>query len=114
MTAIEHAVTWMKSVKLSGIRIERVKASQEDFLRHSADFDVVVKNDPDAKPTWARHYEIGTNRPIFAGRDGVKRYSLAEVERERRTVTAWYGGWPMKLIEREYPGWRLSHTPTPQ
>ena len=114
VAAIEHAVTWMKSVKLSGIRVERVKASQEEFLRHSADFDVVVKDDPDAKPTWARHYEIGTNRPIFAGRDGVKRYSLAEIERERRTGTAWYGNWPMKLIDREYPGWRLSHNAIPR
>ena len=29
----------------------------------------------------ARHYEIGTDRPIFAGRDAVKRYALSEIER---------------------------------
>jgi len=57
-------------------------------------------------PLWARHYEIGTNRPIFAGRDAVKRYALAEIERERRTGTAWYGPWPQKFLEREYPEWR--------
>lgn len=107
--AIDHAVAWMNTVRLQGIRIERVKATQAEFLRHSADFDIVVREDPKAKPIWARHYEIGTNRPIFAGRDAVKRYSFAEIERERRTGTAWYGSWPSKLIDREYPRWRESH-----
>ena len=59
-----------------------------------------------AGPLWARHYEIGTDRPVFAGRDGVKKYSLAEIERERRTGTAWYGDWPQKLLEREFPQWQ--------
>ena len=53
--------------------------------------------DASAPPIWARHYEIGTNRPIFAGRDAVKRYTLAEIEREaahrhalvRRLATAY-------------------------
>jgi len=39
-------------------------------------------------------------------RDGVKVYSLAEVDRERRTGQPWYGGWPAKLLDREYPQWR--------
>lgn len=107
--SIERAVVWMKSVELKGIRLERVKGSKEEFIRHSADFDLVVMEDPNAKPIWARHYEIGTGRPIFAGRDGVKKYSFAEIERERRTGTAWYGGWPSKLIEREYPHWCEQH-----
>ena len=42
-----------------------------------------------ARPIWARHYEIGTNRPIFAGRDGIKKYSLAEIDRDRRTGSVW-------------------------
>jgi PelA/Pel-15E family pectate lyase len=66
----------------------------------------VVVADSKAPVLWARHYEIDTNRPIFAGRDGVKKYALAEIERERRTGTAWYGNWPQKLIQREYPAWR--------
>lgn len=68
--------------------------------------DVVVVPDPTAKPIWARYYEIGTNRPIFDGRDGIKQYELAAIERERRTGTAWYGSWPQSLIEKEYPKWR--------
>lgn len=104
--AVESAVAWLGKVKLEGVRVAKVKAEREAFLRHDADFDVVVQSDPKAGPLWARHYEIGTDRPVFAGRDGVKRYSLAEIERERRTGTAWYGDWPHKLIERELPAWK--------
>ena len=55
---------------------------------------------------WARHYEIGTDRPVFAGRDAVKRYSLSDIERERRTGTPWYGDWPRLLLASEYLEWR--------
>ena len=40
---------------------------------------------------WARFYEIGTNRPIFSGRDGIVRYDISEIEAERRTGYAWVG-----------------------
>ncbi|MFO0916698.1 MAG: pectate lyase [Planctomycetaceae bacterium] len=104
--AVDAAVRWMKSVALKGIRVERVPAPKEEFLRHRANFDVVVQADEAAQPIWARHYEIGTNRPIFAGRDAVKRYALSEIERERRTGTRWYGDWPADLLAQEYPAWR--------
>jgi PelA/Pel-15E family pectate lyase len=67
-----------------------------DWLRH-------VRR-PDG--TWARFYEIGTNRPIFSGRDGIVRYDISEIESERRTGYAWIGTWPARLIEVEYPRWR--------
>ena len=41
---------------------------------------------------------IGTNRPIFCGRDGVIRYSLAEIEREARSGYAWHGTWPLGVL----------------
>lgn len=104
--AMDAAVAWLAKVRLSGIRVERVKAPPEEFLRYTADFDKVVTKDSTAPPLWARHYEMGTDRPIFAGRDGVKKYALAEIERERRTGTAWYGNWPQKLLEQDYPQWR--------
>ncbi len=106
LRAVDAAVEWMRQVKLSGVRVERVKAPPAVFERHDADFDVVVMSDEKSPSLWARHYEIGTNRPVFAGRDAVKRYALAEIERERRTGTAWYGRWPEKLLEKEYPQWR--------
>lgn len=108
--AMVAAVDWMKSVQLEGVKVSRVAAPREEFQRHSADFDVVVVNDPQAPPLWARHYEIGTNRPIFAGRDGVKKYSLAEIAKERRTGTLWYGGWPDRILKTEYPEWNARHS----
>jgi len=56
-----------------------------------------------------RAYEIGTNRPIFSGRDGVIRYSLAEIEHERRIGYAWLGTRPTRLLETEYPAWKTRH-----
>ena len=96
--AIAAAIDWLKSVQLNGVRVERIASERAEFERHTTDFDVVLVMDSTAKPLWARHYEIGTNRPIFAGRDGVKKYALADIERERRTGTPWYGSWPLALV----------------
>ncbi len=91
--AVAAGVAWFESAKLSGIRQTRV------------DGDKVIVEDVDAQPLWARFYEIETNRPIFCGRDGVKKYSLAEIEAERRNGYAWYGDWGRPLAS-EYPKWQ--------
>ena len=108
LRATDAAVAWLKRAQLSGVRVDKVKAKQEEFQRHTADFDKVVVQDASAPPLWARHYEIGSNRPVFAGRDAVRKYAFAEIERERRTGTPWFGTWPQELIERDYPKWRQS------
>ena len=56
--------------------------------------------------SWARFYEIGTNRPIYSGRDGIVRYDIAEIEAERRDGYDWIGTWPARLVDVEYPRWR--------
>ncbi|MEZ6032592.1 MAG: pectate lyase [Planctomycetaceae bacterium] len=108
LAATDAAIAWLRHVQLPGIRVERVKARAEKFLRHTVDYDIVVVPDKDARPIWARHYEIGTNSPVFAGRDGIRKYSLAEIERERRTGTLWYGYWPEELLNGSYATWRRS------
>lgn len=55
---------------------------------------------PDGR--WARFYEIGTNRPIFSGRDGIVRYDIMEIEAERRHGYAWYGTWAQELLRRAW------------
>lgn len=62
---------------------------------------------PDGR--WARFYEMGTNRPIFAGRDGVVRYSVEEIEKERQDGYAWYGTWARELLAKTYPAWKSRH-----
>ncbi len=98
VSAIEHAVAWFDQVKIANTR---VAVTETDGQR-----DRVVVRDPDSEPIWARFYEIGTNRPIFSGRDGVIKYNLSEIERERRTGYSWYGSWPRSLLEHEYLAWR--------
>jgi len=105
--SVERGVEWLKSVESRGIVVKRVPASAVDFEKHTADFDVIVVREQNAPPIWARHYEIDTDRPIFASRDGVKRYELSEISRERRTGTKWYGDWPNTLIGRDYPKWKM-------
>ena len=61
--------------------------------------------DSSAPPIWTRYYELETNKPLFANRDGNKVYQLSDVSRERRTGYAWYGYWPAKLLNFEYPKW---------
>lgn len=112
VAAVDAAATWLEEVQLSGVRVQRVAALPEEFVRHRADFDVMVVADDNAPPIWARHYEIGSNRPIFAGRDAIKRFALAEIERERRTGTPWYGVWPQAMLSTEYPSWRRSLEPS--
>jgi PelA/Pel-15E family pectate lyase len=108
VAAVDDAATWLTRVALAGVRVERIPAPVVEFIRHRSDDDVVVRDDPAARRLWARHYEIGTDRPVFAGRDAVKRYALSEIERERRTGTVWYGNWPEKFLGKEYPRWRMS------
>ena len=92
--AVEDAVRWFRDAKIEGIRVVRGNG------------DVSAIPDSAAPPLWGRFYEIGTNRPIFSGRDGVIRYRLSEIERERRTGYRWYVDRPRRLIEEEYPRWR--------
>ncbi|MCX7872382.1 MAG: pectate lyase [Verrucomicrobiae bacterium] len=100
ITSIRAAIEWFKSSKIEGIRIVEKNNPTVPTTR-----DRVVVKDPAAPPLWARFYEIETNKPIFADRDGVKKYNLSEIGHERRNGYAWYGNWAQKLIEREYPEW---------
>ena len=99
--AIDASVAWFKSVELVGIRVVEEKNAEQPKGRNK-----VVISDPSARALWARFYEIENNKPIFVDRDGVPKSSLAEIGHERRNGYAWYGTWPQKLLEFEYPSWR--------
>ncbi|MFC4873836.1 pectate lyase [Negadavirga shengliensis] len=101
--AIESAVAWFEEVKLEGIKVER---KEDPSLPRG--YDRVVVEDENAGPLWARFYEIGTNKPMFVGRDGVVRYRLAEIEHERRVGYSYLGPYAESLLEKEYPEWRIS------
>jgi PelA/Pel-15E family pectate lyase len=104
--AVEAAVAWYEKSKLTGIRLERITADRVRFDHHTSKDDLQVVKDDNAPPIWARFYDLENNHPFMANRDGRKVYSLAKVERERRTGYDWYGYWPRDLLAREYPAWR--------
>jgi PelA/Pel-15E family pectate lyase len=92
--SIQAAVEWFRAVKISGIRVVQKPAPGTP-----KGYDNTVVEDPTAPPLWARFYELGTNRPIFSGRDGVIRYSMAEIEYERRNGYRWYVDRPARLVQ---------------
>ena len=100
MRAVQGAVEWFRAVKLTGIRVVQKPAPGTP-----KGYDNTVVQDAAAPPLWARFYELGTNRPIFSGRDSVIRYSMAEIEYERRNGYRWYVDRPARLLDREYPAW---------
>ncbi len=104
--AVQDAVAWYDTAKLTGIEV--VKKPQAGTIRG---FDTVVVPNPNAPPIWARFYELGTNRPIFIGRDAVIKYNLAEIEEERRTGYGWYRTTPKDLLEKDYPKWQAKWAP---
>ena len=98
--AIEHAVAWYEQSKITGVAlIEKKDASLKKG------YDRVVVKDPNASPLWGRFYEIETNRPIFVGRDGVIKYSLAEIEYERRVGYSYIRDYGSKVLAA-YPAWK--------
>ena len=99
--AIQSAVEWFEEVRIEGFRIVR----QPDPSLPQG-YDIVVEKDPQAPPLWARFYEIGTNRPMFVGRNGVVKYRLSEIEHERRVGYSYLGHYAEKLLKRDYPKWK--------
>ncbi len=99
VASIEGAVAWLSKVAIPGMRSERVKDDSGKYV------DRALTADPKLD-LWARFYEIGTDRPMFVGRDGVVRYDFFEIEQERRRGYAYYGDWPKDLITNEYPAWK--------
>ncbi len=92
--AIEHAITWFRANQINGIRWERKNA------------DTVVIKDVNARPLWARFYEMPAMKPIFVGRDAVIKYDVSKIEAERRNGYAWYVSSPGDLLEKDYPRWK--------
>ena len=106
IAAVEGAVVWFEQARVTGIRQTHRRATGTE-----KGYDKVVVADAEAPPIWGRFNQIGTNRPIFCSRDGIIRYSLAEISYERRNGYVWYVRAPAELLSKSYPAWRKKHTP---
>ena len=98
--AVEGAIAWFEQVKMPGFALKEIAAPQEP-----RGIDRVIVAHPGAV-LWARFYELGTNRPIFVGRDSQVHYQLREIENERRAGYMYAGTWPAGLLAVDYPAWR--------
>ncbi|WP_282941427.1 pectate lyase [Paenibacillus sp. RC67] len=85
--AIEGALNWFEEARLKGIKYVPRDPNNVYFVSEAK------------SSTWYRFYEIGTNQPIFSGRDGIIKHQLSEIEEERRNGYAWAGTWPEKLLQ---------------
>ena len=92
VAAVHAAAEWFRESEIHGYRYDFVSG------RHDA---------PGAGPLWARMYEIGTNRPIFSNRDGVKLYDW-NLLTDRRHGYGWYTEAPAAVL-REYAQWARRH-----
>ncbi|MEN3322325.1 pectate lyase [Mariniflexile soesokkakense] len=98
INAIEGAVNWFETHKVEGIKIERVTLS--DGTR-----DRIVVEDKDAPTLWGRFYDLETEKPYFASRDGIKKNTIAEISYERRNGYSWYTSAPENVL-KAYPDWK--------
>jgi PelA/Pel-15E family pectate lyase len=110
IASIQSAVKWYDDSKIQGIRVKTISTPMEKFKYHSVNFDRIVVKDSSAPFIWTRYYELGTNKPIFCNRDKKIVYSLAEVDKERRTGYGWYNYEPQKVLDK-YPGWQKQWDP---
>ncbi|MEC9263437.1 MAG: pectate lyase [Pseudomonadota bacterium] len=107
--AIHSAMTWFKKNALTGIDMVQVEAEPVRYKYHTSTWDRVMVTTVDSAPIWARFYDLATQQPLLANRQGQRVDSLAQISRERRTGYDWYGRWPAPLLTDEYKAWQQKH-----
>jgi len=110
INSVQAAVRWFEESKLSGIRVEQINAPEVQYQLRVSKIDRVVVKDANAPPIWARFYEFGTHRPLFSNRQSQLLYSMAEVDRERRSGYTWYTYEPQKVLDA-YSAWEKKWMP---
>jgi PelA/Pel-15E family pectate lyase len=98
-TSIESAMAWFEASKITGFDIV-------SGLNAAGGRTFALQPNPNAKPLWARFYELGTNRPIFVTREAKVYYNLSDLDQsDPDRGYNWYVNFPQKLVEQDYPKW---------
>ncbi|OXM82556.1 pectate lyase [Paenibacillus rigui] len=84
--AIDSALRYFQEVRVDGMKFDKKDPN-----------GIYILPDPE-KTIWYRFYEIGTNKPIFSGRDGIIKHNVNEIELERIQGYSWTGEWPSKIL----------------
>ena len=93
--AVHSAVDWFKATAIRDLVYEYGKG---------------IRREAGAGPLWARMTEIGTNRPIFSNRDGIKLYDFEQLT-DRRTGYGWFSSEPADVLAR-YDRWAARYPRT--
>lgn len=101
--AIHGAMKWFDTYKLTGLRCERSGGKQEER-------NTRLVEDPQAKPIWARYYDLKYCEPFVCDRDGLPRRHLEEIGIERRNGYSWYNSRPAELYDL-YNTWADKYDP---
>lgn len=99
--SINAAIEWFKSNKMEGYSYHVGQQNGKTVRILAEDKNSVI---------WARFYDLHTNKPLFGDRDGSVKYNYNDVSEERRNGYSWFGDSPQKLIDKEYPKWKLKNT----
>ncbi|MBN8647852.1 MAG: pectate lyase [Caulobacterales bacterium] len=106
--AIESGIAWLKKSSIKGQRLETFKLeNKQEFQYHNVDFDRRIVKDENAPLLWARFYDLNDNSIVLANRDSIRVDAYDKINIERRTGYNWYGYWPQKLIDTDYPKWKM-------
>lgn len=107
VASIEAGVAWLRRVAIRGTRYETFPLAEPvRFQYHTATTDRRLVPDPKAPLVWARFYDLADNSVVLANRDSKRVERLDQIHLERRSGYGWYGDWPARLIEVEYPRWK--------
>ncbi|MBL4607345.1 MAG: pectate lyase [Pseudomonadales bacterium] len=123
IASIKSAVNWLYEAKIEHIYLTKVPDE-----KYTGKFHLQIKEDPSGektrsysylgrgydlevvagghRPMWARFYDLSSQKPIFAGWDGVAKSSLSLIDYERRVGYMWYGYWAETLLKRDLPRWK--------
>jgi PelA/Pel-15E family pectate lyase len=93
VASVHAGVRWLAAHRVEAIRYDSIAGTYVP--------------DPQAPPLWARIYELPSLRPVMANRDGVPRYTFAELT-DRRTGYAWYVNRPVHTLA-VYATWARLH-----
>ncbi len=91
--AIKNAMEWFEGTKIVGVKYDKIAEKDKGLVK-----------DPEAV-SWARFYDLQTNKPIFGDRDNTIKDRIEDISQERRFGYAWYGTFAQNLLAKEYPKW---------
>lgn len=95
--AVYAGVKWYDENRIKGQRLE-------SFINADNLSDKRIVFDASAPDMWARFYTLENSTPFFCDRDGIKKYSIAEIGYERRNGYSWYNSSGFDVID-EYNSW---------